>query len=807
MPARGADTDSETWVVELDDVGSATLSQVGGKAVALGALQRHGLRIPPGLCVLTGAYDRFVDSAALRPAITLELGRKRFEDMRWEEVWDASLRIRSLFLRAGLEPALAQGLEDALRKRFGDGRPAVVRSSAPAEDSATTSFAGLHESYVNVRGIPALIEAIRQVWASLWTDRALLYRQELGLDVLASSMAVVVQELITGEVSGVAFSQSPLDDSQAVVEAVWGLNEALVDGTIEPDRWIVERSSGILVEHYGPVRNQKVVSRPSGASGSTGTHLVALNGDEQVSSPLTDAQLRVVVSTALGAERLFGLPQDVEWTVAGDDLWILQSRPISTVGATLQAEADTIARERAEAETEEVLGTSPQSGGAPLGRSGPSSPSAGPSAARAGTIARDERPWYLNLHKSFGKLRDLRHQVEEVDVPQMEAEAESMTAIALAALPDDELAAETARRQATLGHWEEVYYRDFIPLAHGVRLFGQVYNDKVRPADPYEFVDLLTGSGLLSVSRNAMLMELANSSKNDPSEPTAALDSYLDRFGSGPGTPEPVRAQERARLFRLVSEMARHAEGSGGRPPSGAAPGPVQALQTDRAEEYLGRFEGEERRFQEELLDLARASYRLRDDDNVHLGRIRKLTEAAVVETHARAAGHSPGRAPHRAPGRDDPPVAGQEEMPAPWAPRFKARQLVGQPAGPGIAVGTARVALDESDLYSFEAGEILVCDSLDPTMTFVAPLASAIVERRGGMLVHGAIIAREYGLPCVTGVPEATRDIHTGDLLTVDGFLGIVVVGGAPPGSVTPARPTPPPAVPVVRRRQGAAS
>jgi len=140
------------------------VGQAGGKAVALAALQRAGLVVPGGLCVFTGAYDRFLDFAGLRPAITLELGRKRFEDMRWEEVWDASLRIRNLFLRASLEPLLAKALEDALRRRFGDGRPAVVRSSAPAEDTAATSFAGLHESYVNVKGVPALLEAVRQVW-------------------------------------------------------------------------------------------------------------------------------------------------------------------------------------------------------------------------------------------------------------------------------------------------------------------------------------------------------------------------------------------------------------------------------------------------------------------------------------------------------------------------------------------------------------------------------------------------------------------------------------------------------------------
>jgi pyruvate,water dikinase len=102
----------------------------------------------------------------------------------------------------------------------------------------------------------------------------------------------------------------------------------------------------------------------------------------------------------------------------------------------------------------------------------------------------------------------------------------------------------------------------------------------------------------------------------------------------------------------------------------------------------------------------------------------------------------------------------------------------VGHPAGPGIATGKARVIKAHGDLADFKFGEILVCDAIDPNMTFVVPLVSAIVERRGGMLIHGAIIAREYGLPCVTGVPEAISKIKTGDSLTVDGYLGIVTVG-----------------------------
>jgi pyruvate,water dikinase len=109
---------------------------------------------------------------------------------------------------------------------------------------------------------------------------------------------------------------------------------------------------------------------------------------------------------------------------------------------------------------------------------------------------------------------------------------------------------------------------------------------------------------------------------------------------------------------------------------------------------------------------------------------------------------------------------------------KIKPRQLIGQPAGPGIARGRARVIREHSDLADFQHGDVMVCDAVDPNMTFVVPLAAAVVERRGGMLIHGAIIAREYGLPCVTGIPDATNLLRTGEDVTVDGYLGIVTVG-----------------------------
>jgi phosphohistidine swiveling domain-containing protein len=187
----------------------------------------------------------------------------------------------------------------------------------------------------------------------------------------------------------------------------------------------------------------------------------------------------------------------------------------------------------------------------------------------------------------------------------------------------------------------------------------------------------------------------------------------------------------------------------------------------------------------------------------MYLGRLDALLRAVLAEAGRRGLTVDPSFGPRRIelpsplggpapgdqtdlappPGADAPKNGAQGASPAgplsvDSVAERRARQIVGQPAGPGLALGRARVIATRDDLLAFEDGEILVCDAIQPEMTFVVPLAAGIVERRGGMLIHGAIIAREYGLPCVTGVPGATELIRTGQRVTVDGYLGIVIVG-----------------------------
>ena len=720
-------------IKSLDHISEEDRNLMGGKAFALARMTQSGMRVPAALCVGADAYTEFVSYSGLRERIFMELNRKAFDEMRWEEIWDTSLRVRNMFAKASLPAWLRDELEQTVCSTFGN-RPVTVRSSAPGEDSAKTSFAGLHESYLNVKGIESILEHVRLVWASLWSDRALLYRRETGLDIEHSSMAVVIQELVAGEKSGVAFGINPNDKTESVVEAVYGLNQGLVDGAVEPDRWIIDRESHRILSHVAVKREKAML--PS----DEGVRLQPIPLGTAPEPPLNNKEVKKVFALTQKAEHLFEAPQDVEWTIKGDLLYALQSRPITT---------------------------------------------------HTGEKESDDRSWYLSLTRSFENLKQLREKIEGELIPAMIDEAERLAGSDLSALSDSQLSKEIIRRLRIHGKWEDIYKDDFIPFAHGARLFGQVYNDKMHPSDPYEFTDLLRGTSMASVRRNEMLADMAEMIRNDQSLArrleehsyddlesafNAKLGRFLQEFGDFTYG-GAYSGGNRDSLSRLLLQMASQAPLK-----NGLLPEKVEK----RAEAFISTFEREERTFASELLDLARASYQLRDDDNIYIGRIENQLHSAAKEgrtrieirQHADVDQYSAREVAGALIDDDYKPHKSSASETNGKDSGLRSRQIVGQPASSGIARGKARVIAGASDLFDFEAGEILVCDAIDPNMTFVVPLSAGIVERRGGMLIHGAIIAREYGLPCVTGVPNATSAIRTGEEVTVDGFLGIVIIG-----------------------------
>jgi len=701
-------------------------SLCGNKAAALATLGAGGMLIPRGFCITTEAYRRFISQTELRGRLVIELGRKRFEDMRWEELWDVALRIRNAFLSASIPGDIRTALENALQANL-PALPVAVRSSSTVEDLPGASFAGLHESFVNVKGTGAVLDRVKLVWASLWSDAALSYHKELSLDIDGSAMAVLVQELIAGERSGIAFGVNPTDTNQAVVEAVYGLNKALVDGDVEPDRWLLDRATGRIVSVHHATRERSAVPAPGGVA------FRRLEKNDAGKAPLSKSQVSRIFSILQRIEGVFGSPQDMEWTFSGRRLYVLQSRPIT---------------------------------------------------AGKGEVAGDRRSFDLSLKRSFENLKKLRRRIEDVLVPRMIEEAGSIARTGVSGLSDAELAGEIGTRRETLDRWNEIYWNEFIPYAHGVRLFGRIYNDRLKPDDPYEFVDLLSAAGTRSMDRNEELERLATRVRGHPellrASPDGAgrdigreLDRYIERF-SGLSCELGKCDDERRSLAGILERMA-------------AAPHrrPRRRNEDALLKRYLSAFTGDEKTSARELLDLARSSYRLRDDDNIYLGRFETLLVEAVEESRRRLGSRCkdeyacsnpeeamralkfPAYEPKGRPPERQSVIRGAEH----------ARQLRGQPAGRGIARGPARVVVDTAGLFEVRSGEVLVVDAIDPNMTFVVPLVSAIVERRGGMLIHGAIIAREYGLPCVTGIPGATELIRTGDRLTVDGYYGTVII------------------------------
>ncbi len=289
-----------TW---LDD-GQAEVELVGGKAASLLALTRHGFRVPPGFCLTTPAFDEQVRSV---PQAAETVNRLPDEDAR-----------RSLtesFERSPLAVGVAAALNDALlglsaRLEGVAASPVryAVRSSGIGEDSSAASFAGLHETELDVtpEGVP---DAVRRCWASLWSAPAVAYRQRRGLTHDGGGMAVVVQAMVRADAAAVVFTRHPVTRStdQLVVTAIRGLGEAMVSGTVTPDTWIIDRASRVIAE-YAPG------DRAPGQAGAA------------LETPVLDD----LVAIALDVELSFGAPVDIEAAVASGLWYLLQARPITT---------------------------------------------------------------------------------------------------------------------------------------------------------------------------------------------------------------------------------------------------------------------------------------------------------------------------------------------------------------------------------------------------------------------------------------------------------------------------------------------
>ena len=299
-----------------------TLETAGGKGMNLARLTRAGFAVPPGFIIATDAYREFVSANRWLPAILAGVKELSTEDGGALERSSAQIRVA---FSAGKIP---EELEAAIRAAYAElgNTPVAVRSSATAEDLPDLSFAGQQDTYLNVIGAEKLLEAVVHCWSSLWTARAIGYRIRNGIDHDQAALAVVVQEMIQSEVSGVLFTANPLTGlrSETVIDATLGLGEALVSGQVEPDHYVVDTlNKHILTKTLG---EKKIATR-----GKLGGGVETIEENDGTRQALSDEMLLKLAESGRQIQEHYAFPQDIEWALAQGKLYILQSRPITSL--------------------------------------------------------------------------------------------------------------------------------------------------------------------------------------------------------------------------------------------------------------------------------------------------------------------------------------------------------------------------------------------------------------------------------------------------------------------------------------------
>ncbi|MFC3957235.1 phosphoenolpyruvate synthase [Halovivax cerinus] len=312
-------------VLWLDEIGADDLESVGGKGASLGELTGAGLPVPPGFVVTAKTYREFIENAGIDEEL-FEVVDVDVEDSA--ALADAADRAQALIEDTPFPDELRAEILAAYREVGTSDEEAfvAVRSSATAEDLPDASFAGQQETFLNVTE-SELLDRVRRCWASLFTQRAIYYRQEQGFDHSAVNIAVVVQQMVDAEKSGVMFTSHPsTGDPTMIVEAAWGLGEAVVSGAVSPDNYVVDRENGAIDV---TIADKKVKHEKDAETGETVEVEVAPEKREE--RVLSDADIDRLVQLGERVEDHYETPQDVEWAIVDGDVYMLQSRPITTI--------------------------------------------------------------------------------------------------------------------------------------------------------------------------------------------------------------------------------------------------------------------------------------------------------------------------------------------------------------------------------------------------------------------------------------------------------------------------------------------
>ncbi len=855
----------EPYVLDLAEIGDAQVAVVGGKGAHLGELARiDGVRVPPGFCVTTGAFRRILRQGRSIGDLLDRLARLSPDDQA--AIRSLSAEIRQTIEAVDLPEELVAAIAGALA-RHGEGAAYAVRSSATAEDMPAASFAGQQDTYLNVIGPAEICRHVRRVWASLFTERAVIYRRRNGFDHRKVHMAVVVQQMVFPEAAGIMFTADPVTGNRTVaaVDAGFGLGEALVAGLVNPDVFKVR--DGEVVARTIAAKRIAVQARPAG-----GTQEVTIDADQQEQPALTDAQVVRLVRLGRRIEAHFGRPQDIEWCLAGDDFRIVQSRPITTL-FPIPAATDgknhvylSVGHQQMMTDAMRPLGISmwQLTAMAPMQAAGgrlfvdATARLASPTGraalldlvGRGDPLFRDALETVLDRGDFITTARDegpppVRAAPAPIATdPAMVAELIERSRTSIAALRRDirtksgpalfdflleafqehkRVLTDPLSIQAIMAGMEATWWlndhllewlgeknaADTLTLSAPNNVTSEMGLALLDVADvirPYREVVLF----LPGVEDEGFLDELPKLAGG--AEARDVIEAYLDRYGmrcageiditrprwsERPATLvplildnvklfEPGAARRRFEQGRQEAEQRRHDLLERLRAlPDGDRKADETGRMIDRVRTFIGyreypKYDIVSRYFIYKQALLAEAERQVRtgvlaDREDVYYLTFQEFHEsrfdAQLIQQRKDEFRAYRMLTPPRVLTSDGEAVSGsyrRDDAPA--------GALIGLAVSGGTVEGRARVILDmaRADL---EAGDILVTAYTDPSWSPLFVAITGLVTEVGGLMTHGAVIAREYGLPAVVGVENATRLITDGQRIRVHGTDGYIEI------------------------------
>ncbi|MGH0545861.1 phosphoenolpyruvate synthase [Bacillus cereus] len=313
-----------SFVLDFQEIEKTQLSLVGGKGLNLGELSNmQGIQVPEGFCVTTVGYEKAIEQNEELQTLLQQLTKLKREDRA--QIGESSKKIREVIMAVEIPSDVVEAVAHYL-SRFGNEHAYAVRSSATAEDLPYASFAGQQDTYLNIIGKEAILQYVRKCWASLFTERAVMYRMQNGFEHNQVSISVVVQKMVFPQASGILFTADPITSNRKVlsIDASFGLGEALVSGLVSADNYKVKE--GEIVDKVISTKKVAIYALKEG-----GTETKQIDPAQQKLQTLSEQQILQIARIGRQIEAYFGCPQDIEWCLAGDTFYIVQSRPITTL--------------------------------------------------------------------------------------------------------------------------------------------------------------------------------------------------------------------------------------------------------------------------------------------------------------------------------------------------------------------------------------------------------------------------------------------------------------------------------------------